>query len=971
MNKSATTCPQCQDVLSSSAPLGLCSKCLLTGALELLTGDQENMNGGSGASPSSTLGRLGEYKLISEIARGGMGIVYRARQSGMSREVALKAVWGGQTGGEALTRRFLVEVEATAALDHPNIVPVYGSGEQDGWNYFTMKLIEGESLAGLMARAQKPMDPRAAIAMIVKVARAVQFAHERGILHRDVKPSNILLDHSGHVYLSDFGLAKQTNDSTEITHSWSVLGTPSYMPPEQAAGQMKHLTTAADVYGLGAVIYEMLTGRPPFKGGTPILTLRMVMEDEPGRPSAINREVDIDLETICLKCLEKDPKNRYGTAAALADDLERWLEHKTIQARPLDTVERIFKWARRRPALAAMAGVIFLTAMAGFAGILWQWNKAVEAKRLSDVQRQAAEAARKEAETANTQTKKALEQSEEHRQMAEAVSKFMVDAFRSSDPSYNGRDYKVSEMLDQSLEQLHDSFKGPPAVKGALLAALGQTYRGLGLTDKAVSVAEEAVQLRRSVLGAEHPDTLLSINDLAVAYLGAGRYQEGLLMLEELVPRMTSKLGSDHPNTLNAMSTLAETYHALGRLDDTVRLLENIFRLRMARLGPTNFETVTAMINLGNGYKDARRLAEGLPLLEEALKLRTSSSGPDHPATLDCLTGLGMAYQAAGRFDDALPLLMESLERRKAKLGPKHPFTLQSMDFVAALQREMGRLDDALPLLEETLRLRTAIVGPNHPNTLGSMNNLALAYQAANRLDEALPLFIRTFELTKTVRGPDHPQTQYTMNCLARAYQAAGQPGEAAALYEQALDLRKSSLGPTHPTTLKTMASLAMALERAKDYLKAGERRQELVALTKEMYGAESVEAAFELNNLGHNLLVQKRYADAVPAVREALAIREKSIPDDWRVFESRGLLGAVLSGKGEYAEAEPLLLNAYEGLKLNESKVRDATKFFIEPSLNRLAQLYMDWNKPVQAAEWKGKLEELKRANSKSGAGK
>jgi tetratricopeptide (TPR) repeat protein len=926
-----------------------------------------NGNGHGNQPPTLDLGRLGDYKLLSEIARGGMGIVYRARQIGSDHEVALKAVWGGQTGGELLTQRFLVEVEATAELDHPNIVPVYGSGEQDGWHYFTMKLIEGESVADLMAREQKPMSPRVAAGMIAKVARAVQYAHERGILHRDLKPSNLLLDRAGHVYLTDFGLAKLTDESSEITRSWAVLGTPSYMPPEQAAGQMKHLTTVADVYGLGAVLYELLTGNAPFRGATPISTLRMVMEDEPQRPSLLNPQVESSLETICLKCLEKDAKDRYGSAAALADDLDRWLGHKSIKARPLDTAERIIKWARRRPAMAAMFGIIVLTALVGFAGVLWQWNQAVEARRVSDAHRLQAEAARKEAEAANAQTKKALEQSEEQRQMAEAVGNFMVDAFRSSDPSFNGRDYKVSEMLDQSLEKLHNGFKGSPMVKGALLNAQGQTYLGLGLSDRSISVAGEAVQLRQSVLGPDHRDTLLSVNNLALANLAAGRYQEALSMLEDLVPRLTSRFGPDNPNTLAAMNGLAETYHALGRVDETVRLHETGFRLRKAKWGLNNFDTVTSMVNLGNAYKDAGRLAEGLPLLEEALKLRKSTLGADNPATLSSITGLGVAYQVAGRFDDALPLLKESLERRREKLGPQHPVTLQSMEYLAALQRQMGNLNEAIPLLEETVKLRTAIVGPNHPNTLSSMNNLALAYQAANRLDDALPLFIRTVELAKTVRGLDHPQTQHYLHCLAGAYQAAGRPREAVNLYEQELALRKSMLGPTHPTTLKAMVNLSSTLERAREYDQAAEQRQELVALTKEKYGAQSVEAAVELNNLGHNLLVQKRHADAELVTREALAIREKLIPDDWRVFETRGLLGAVLSGKGGYADAEPLLLNAYDGLKQHESGIPDGRKYFIEPAMTRLVQLYKLWKKPAQAAEWQRKLDELNPAVAKT----
>ena len=395
--------------MPGAALRGLCPRCVMRFTLSDVAEDSAPP---ADAESVAGVRRFGDYELIRELGRGGMGVVYEARQLSLHRVVALKMLLPTRLALPAELERFRLEAEAVAALDHPNILPLYEIGSCQGQPFFTMKLAEGGSLANAErgirnAESSAPASsPRTShhtsrlkhhVSLVSQIARAVHYAHQRGIQHRDLKPGNILLDAEGRPYVSDFGLAKFLDRDSDLTVSSSVLGSPAYMSPEQAAGDTKRLTTAADVYGLGAILFELLSGRPPFTAeNVPALLLKIV-EQEPDASGI----ADADLRTLCLKSLNKDPLRRYSSAEALADELDRWQRGEPILARPVSGLERLGRWCRRRPAMAVLsASVLLLLLVVAVGSSVAVWRVAA-ARRAEQGEKHKAEAANSDLRIAN------------------------------------------------------------------------------------------------------------------------------------------------------------------------------------------------------------------------------------------------------------------------------------------------------------------------------------------------------------------------------------------------------------------------------------------------------------------------------------------------------------------------------------------------------------------------------------------
>jgi tetratricopeptide (TPR) repeat protein len=826
---------------------------------------------------------FGDYEIVREIARGGMGIVFQARQISLGRPVALKMILAGQLANETDVRRFYTEAEAAANLDHPGIVPIFEVGQHEGQHFFSMGFVQGQSLS--LRLAGGPLPIREAAELIRRVSEAIEYAHQRGVIHRDLKPANILLDQNGNPRVTDFGLAKRLQTESDLTGSGQIMGTPSYMPPEQAGGKRGSVGPAADVYSLGATLYALLTGRPPFQATSAMDTVLMVISDEPVPPRRLNTSIPRDLETICLKCLEKEPGKRYATAAVLAEDLRRYLAGEPITARPVGPAERSWRWCKRNPWLAGALGsaAALLVAVVG-----------VQARANSQLR------------SANAETQAALARSE-------AVGTFLVEAFRSPDPSQDGRNIKVADVLEKAAEKLDKEFAGSQATKGYLLDVLGTTYAGLGLYDRAVSLFTKAAAVSELALGSDHPDTLASRGNLAVAYERAGRTSEAIALDEETLKLREAKLGPDHPNTLMSRNNLAIDYFDAGRLSEAIVLEEATLRLREAKLGSDHLDTLYSRHNLAMYYQNAGRMSEAIALDEATLKLREALLGPDHPDTLKSRNNLAIAY------------------------------------------RKAGRLLEAIALDEGTLRLREAKLGYDHPDTLNSRGNLALDYGDGGSLSEAIALHEATLELQEVKLGIDAGDTLRNRIHLAIDYEEAGGSREPISLQEERLKLCEAKSGPNHPSTLQSRNNLAQAYESIGRWVEAERLYRETSARRRNSDHPDAGLLAGDLVGLGRLLLRQSRWAEAEPLLRKSLDIR--NLAGGRGRYHALNLLGGALLGQGRYVDAEPLIVQGYEGMKPRGASIAVGERSSLREAGERVVRLYEAWGKPEQAAAWKAKL--------------
>ena len=528
----------------------------------------------------------------------------------------------------------------------------------------------------------------------LQVAEALDYANRQGILHRDVKPSNLLLDSQGNMWLTDFGLAK-TTDADDLTATGETVGTIRYMAPERFQGECD---ARSDLYGLGLTLYELVALRPPYQETDSFKLIDRIRHSDPPRLKTLAPKVPLDLETIIHKAVEREPSRRYATAAAMAEDLRRFLEGRPIQARQASKPERLVRWCRRNPWVTAFLVALVL----GLIASAWQAVRATQAEHAARLAEAATGKERDRAETETAKTKKS--ESEARAVLDFFQNKIMAAARPEGQEGGLGKDVKLRAAVDAAERGIRTSFAEQPALEASIRDTLGQTYYYLGEPTLAIQQYQQALAWRRQVLGPDHPDTLGSMNNLGMAYLDTGRLAEALPLFEEAMKRCQAKLSPNDPLTLVSMGNLAHAYGDAGRLADALPIHEETLKRLEAQLGPDHMHTLTELNNLANVYRSAGRLAEALPLFEQTLERLRRTVGPSHPTTLLSMINLALAYGDAGRLADAIPLHKEALKSSETQLGLDNPDTLYSMDGLAMAYEKARQFADAVPLRQEALK---------------------------------------------------------------------------------------------------------------------------------------------------------------------------------------------------------------------------------------------------------------------------
>ncbi len=933
----------------------------------------------------------GRYKIRQEIGEGGMGTVYLAEQTQpVRRMVALKLVKTGMDTRNVLAR-FESERQALALMDHPHIAKVLDAGStEQGRPFFVMELVKGIPLTEYCDQHRLGLTER--LAIFRQICSAVQHAHQKGIIHRDLKPTNILVEsHDGKPVpkVIDFGLAKATSgmrlsDHSMFTAFGSVTGTPLYMAPEQATFNALDVDTRADIYALGVILYELLTGSTPIQRDTMKRAaldemLRVIREDEPPTPSSristsealpslaasrhveptrLSRLVRGDLDWIVMKALAKERDRRYDSAIGLANDVERYLNHEPVSAGPPTAAYRMRKFVRRHRGQVAAAALVLIALVLGVIGTTLGL---LEAKRQE--KRAVAEAAEKEkarlAEVLERTRADGLRQQAEKRlaQVAK-MNEILGSIFTDLDPGEAEKDGKpltvvLGERLDRATAEIEGEATGDPLAVANMQMTLGKSLLGLGYPEKAITLYTKAQATYRALLGPDHLETLASMNNLAHSYHAAGQLDRALKLREEALPLHKAKLGPDHPETLASMSNLAHSYLAAGRIDRAVKLNEEVLALRKAKLGPDSHGTLASMNNLAHSYHAAGQIGRAVKLFEETLALHKAKLGPDHPNTLTSMSSLATGYSAAGQNDKALKFHEETLALRRAKLGPDHPDTLKSMNNLANCYYHAGQNDKALKLHEETLPLQKAKLGPDHPSTLMSMSNLANSYYTAGQLDRARKLHEETLPLRKAKLGPDHPETLASMSNLAICYRDSGQPERGVPLFQEVLAWRRNQRGPEHGDTLLAMTNLAECAQAAGQLELAEASHHEVSPLWKKVKGANSWRYFFSLTSLGWCLLQREKWTEAESTVREAQATDFGRKDNGWYTGDANALLGWALLGQKRYDEAAPLLRAGYEVMKKDQKSVSPRWKARMADDLDRLIQVSELRGQPEETKHW------------------
>jgi tetratricopeptide (TPR) repeat protein/predicted Ser/Thr protein kinase len=772
--------------------------------------------------------RIGSFAIVSEIARGGMGVVYLAEQDRPRRQVALKVLRSSVTSAETL-RRFEMEAEILARLRHPGIATVYEAGVTalssatagDRVPYIAMEYVQGERLdhyaeSHRLSVAQK-------LELLARVADAVHHAHVKGLIHRDLKPGNILVESGGEPKVVDFGIARiadRERGATQLTSAGQILGTVPYMSPEQLIGDPSAIDSRSDVYALGVVAFELLTGELPHavKRSSIAEAARAIRDDPPRNPRRLEPRLGGDVETILLKTLEKEPGRRYSSAAELAADIRRFLHREPIQARPQSPWYQMRRFAQRnRGLVAALAGLALALLAAAAASSV----QAVRAMRAEERAQQQLEEARRQADK------------------FVAVNRFLEDMLAAASPEENpgGGDVTIREILGRGAVELdRGSLATQPGIELGVRTTIGNTYRALGEYDEARAQLERAVELGRTL------------------------YPDG------------------HEDLAYALNKLARAVQEVGERDAAEALYRDCLEMWRRLSGPRSEGVGTALNNLALLLSEQGRYEGVLAMHEEALAIRRGLFGSVDEQIASSLNNIAVTYYSMGNLEKAEAMFRESLEMDRGLRGDLHPNVASTMSNLAMVINGLGRPDEAEPLYRRALELQREIYGAVHPKLAVVLQNLASLLVGQGKLDEAEPLFLEAIAVEREARGHQHPGVALLLDGFASLFEARGDFDRAESLHHEALEIRRQALGDDNVYTLGSRFNLARIAKDRGQLDRAARAFSALADDARSVMPADSRHLFSILAEYGLCLFELDRHEEAARVLKEAHIVGSASV---------------------------------------------------------------------------------------------
>jgi eukaryotic-like serine/threonine-protein kinase len=924
--------------------------------------------------------RIGRYKLLEQIGEGGCGVVYMAEQEEpVQRRVALKVIKLGMDTKHVIAR-FEAERQALALMDHPNIAKVLDAGASEtGRPFFVMELVRGVKITEYCDHHNLPTKER--LELFLQVCRALQHAHQKGIIHRDIKPSNILVTINDGLPVPkviDFGIAKATQgrltDMTLFTAFAQFIGTPAYMSPEQAMMTSVDIDTRSDIYSLGVLLYELLTGTTPFDGKELLeagleAMRRTIQEKEPERPSSklstmhageltttaqrrdtappkLINSVRGDLDWIVMKCLEKDRARRYETTTGLARDIERHLAQEPVTACPPSKLYRFQKLVRRNKFVVTAGAAVLASLLVGLGLSTWMYVQERTAVR---------EQTRLRLESQDKEQKARTEAIK-----SERVARFLKDMLQGVGPSVAlGRDTTIlREILDKTAGQVGTELTNEPAVQADLFSSLGQVYRAITAYTNAEASFREALAIRTRLWGEFNQDSASSMDELGTVLLEATRLAEAEPLLQKALTVRKQLLGPEHPDVATTLCNIGVLRQYEGRAAEAETRCRESLEIRRKLLGNGHLQVAESLLCTASAlWVQQKNLAEAEAMNREALAIRKKQLGEFHPDVAFCLNNLATVYQDQGKMTDAENMFRESLALWRHLLGEASAQEAKVLNNLAWLCCSEGKMPEAERLSRQSLEIRRRVLGQKHDDLAESLNTLAVIMQRKGNITEAEALQREHLEMTISLHSAKHPLVITSKNNLAWVLRSEQKLPEAEALIREALALQRELIGPTNEKVAQLLHNLGALCAEQGRLGQAETLHREGLAIRMGLSDPKDRAVAGSLMLLAHVLCEENKAAEAEPLAKKAVDILQPLQPEHWSSYNAQAILGRSLAAQTNYLAAEPLLLSGCSGMERLMNTIPSDKQVYWKEGVGKLIGLYQATSRTQQASQWQHTL--------------